>query len=401
MDRYPRTELARQTSDLVEGRGLFDEGRAGVFLAAPRRTGKSTFLQHDLAPELADRGNEIVYVDLWSDRSRDPAELIDEAIGRAIEARLGFVAKATRAAGVEALDIAGVMKIDTTKIGHHDGTTLTEALRGLRAVAAGPVVLMVDEAQHALTTRRGENTMAALKSARDTLNGPGRANLLLIMTGSDRDKLLRLVNTHASPFLGGAIRDLPLLGEGFVRFVVGHIERERPDLAPVDERALALAFAQFGHRPEVFERAIVDSLNPLVSETGRFEGRVLEIAGGQCAHERAALAATWLAMRPLERALLWRMLEAGARYRPFGNDALEFYRAALHALDEPAVRVTKSTVQKALDSLRDREPPLVWKSAHGEYAIDDIGTNAWYESLVEAGRWPPRRTPQGETKAPD
>ena len=389
MDHYPRTDLARQTSDLVEGRGLFDEGRAGVFLAAPRRTGKSTFLLHDLAPELVGRDHEIVYVDLWADRSRDPAELIDEAIGRAIEARLGLVAKATRAAGVEALDIAGVMNIDTTKIGQHDGTTLTEALRGLRAVATGPVVLMVDEAQHALTTRRGENTMAALKSARDTLNVPGKANLLLVMTGSDRDKLLRLVNTHASPFLGGAIRDLPPLGDDFVRFAVEHIERERPDLAPVDERALGLAFTRFGFRPEVFERAIVEALNPLVSATGRFEGRVLEIAGSQRVRERSALAATWRAMRPLERALLWRMLETGARYRPFDGGALEFYRTALHELGEPTARVTKSTVQKALGALRDREPPLVWKSAHGEYAIDDLGTHAWYESLVEAGRWPP------------
>jgi len=389
MERYPRSDLARQISDLVEGRGLFDQGRGGVFLAAPRRTGKSTFLQHDLAPELTVRGHEIVYVDLWSDRSRDPAELIDEAIGRAIGARLGVVAKATRAAGIEALDIAGVMKIDTTRIGRHDGSTLTEALRGLRAVAVGPVVLMVDEAQHALTTPRGENTMAALKSARDTLNAPGEANLLLVMTGSDRDKLLRLVNTHASPFLGSAIRDLPPLGEGFIDFVTRYIERERNDLAPVDASALALAFTQFGHRPEVFERAIVDALSPLAPSSGRFEGKVLEIAAGERARERAAMASTWRALRPLEQALLWRMLETGARFRPFDGDALGFYREALDTLGDPAVRVTKSTVQKALGTLRDREQPLVWKSAHGEYAIDDFGMHAWHASLAEDDRWPP------------
>lgn len=389
MERYPRTDLARQTGDLVEGRGLFDEGSGGVFLAAPRRTGKSTFLQHDLAPDLAARGNEIVYVDLWSDRSRDPAELIDEAIGRAIRARLGVVAKATRAAGVEALDIAGVMRIDTTRIGRHDGSTLTEALRGLRTVAVGPVVLMIDEAQHALTTPRGENAMAALKSARDTMNAPGEANLRLVMTGSDRDKLLRLVNTHASPFLGSAIRDLPPLGEDFVRFVARYIEREREDLAPVDASALYLAFTQFGHRPEVFERAIVDALNPLAPPAGRFEGKVLEIAAGERARVRATMSATWRALRPLEQALLWRMLDSGARFRPFDADALGFYREALEALGEPDVRVTKSTVQKALGALRDRGQPLVWRSAHGEYAIEDVGMHAWHDALVEDGRWPP------------
>ena len=391
MQRYPRTDLACQTADLVEGRGLFDEGRDGVFLAAPRRTGKSTFLRHDLAPELIERGHEVVYVDLWSDRSRDPAELIDEAIGRAIEKRLGFVAKATKAAGVEALDIAGVMKIDTSKIGEHDGATLTEALRALRGVSDGAVVLMVDEAQHALVTPRGENTMIALKSARDTLNSPDESDLLLVMTGSDRDKLLRLVNTHASPFLGSTIRDLPRLGDGFVRFVVDHIERRRPDLAPVDVAALALAFGQLGHRPQIFERAIVDALNPLAPMSGRFEGRVLEIAGERRAREYDALRANLTALKPLERALIWRMLDTGARYRPFDADSLAFYRNALDESGEGSVKVTRSSVQKALEALRRHEPPLVWKSARGEYAIDDVLMHSWHESLVEVDDWPPIR----------
>ena len=389
MQRFPRTDLAEQTADLVEGRGLFGEGRNGVFLAAPRRTGKSTFLRHDLAPELTKRGNEVVYVDLWSDRSRDPAELIDEAIGRAIERRLGFVAKATRAAGVERLDIAGVMKIDTSRIGEHDGVTLTEALRALRDVSDGPVVLMVDEAQHALVTERGENTMIALKSARDTLNSPDEVNLLLVMTGSDRDKLLRLVNTHASPFLGSTIRDLPLLGEDFVRFVVEHVERERTDLVPVDAAALTLAFTQLGHRPQWLERAIVDSLNPLSTREGRFEGRVLEIADERRTDRYGTLRASFVGLKPLERAVIWRLLDAGARYRGFDAEALSFYRHALETLEEDAVGVTRSSVQKALESLRRHEPPLVWKSARGEYAIDDVSMQSWYDSLHDAGGWPP------------
>ena len=389
MERYPRSDLARQISDRVEGRGLFDQGRGGVFLAAPRRTGKSTFLQHDLAPELAVRGHEIVYVDLWSDRSRDPAELIDEAIGRAIGARLGVVAKATRAAGVEALDIAGVMKIDTTRIGRHDGSTLTEALRGLRAVAVGPVVLMVDEAQHALTTPRGENTMAALKSARDTLNAPGEANLLLVMTGSDRDKLSRLVNTHDAPFLGSRITDLPLLGEGFVAFVAERIEHGRPDLAPVDARDLGMAFSHFGHRPKLFERAISDALNPLAEADGRFEGRVLEFAAAHRDREREDQRALWHGLRPLDRALVWRMLDTRERFRPFDGDALAFYDEVVGTEIPAAKPATRSRVQNALARLRDHDPPLIWKSVRGEYTVADASMQDWYIHSKEIGRWPP------------
>ena len=249
MKHYARTDLTRSTADVIEGRGLFDEGRDGLFLAGPRRTGKTTFLRADLAPEMRRRGHTVVYVDLWSDTDRDPAKLIDEAVGDAILERLGLVAKATRAAGVESLDLAGIMKIDTTRIGEHDGATLARALGALRSASAGSIVLMVDEAQHALTTARGAATMAALKSARDQMNAPDSVNLRLVMTGSDRDKLARLVNTHDAPFLGGRIRDLPLLGDGFVEFVCETIERERPDLVPVDVRAVRAAFSQLEHRP--------------------------------------------------------------------------------------------------------------------------------------------------------
>jgi len=61
----------------------------GLFLAAPRRTGKSTFLQGDLTPALQQAGVEVVYVDLWADTRRDP----------------------------------GTLDIDTSKIGQVDGLT--------------------------------------------------------------------------------------------------------------------------------------------------------------------------------------------------------------------------------------------------------------------------------------
>ena len=49
------------------------------------------------------------------------------------------------------------------------------------------------EARVSINTRAntaGEAAMAALKSARDQLNRPGAVNLMLVMSGSDRDKLL-------------------------------------------------------------------------------------------------------------------------------------------------------------------------------------------------------------------
>lgn len=62
--------------------------------------------------------------------------------------------------------------------------------------------------------------MTALKSARDQLNRPGKTQLPLIMSCSDRDKLLRLVNSNAAPFFGSNISRMPELGEDFVEQIL-------------------------------------------------------------------------------------------------------------------------------------------------------------------------------------
>ena len=58
-------------------------------------------------------------------------------------------------------------------------------------------------------------------------------------------------------------------------------------------------------------------------------------------------------------------------------------------------RVTAQMAQRALESLRQRNPALVWKSARGEYAVDDAAMHRWFEQRVREGRWPPV-DPQGQ-----
>ena len=224
MQHFPRADLASEVAAAIQGHTLLGDGPNGVFLAAPRRTGKSTFLQLDLQPELARQGVLVVYVDLWADQRRDPGDLIAEAIGRSIERELGVVEKAAKRSGLESVTVGG-LKINTARIGKPDGQTLTDALAFLAEKSGRPVALLIDEAQHALTSEAGENAMAALKAARDTLNRPGVVKLMLVMSGSDRDKLLRLVNTTGAPFYGSQVSRMPPLGRGLRRL------RGRPDRA--------------------------------------------------------------------------------------------------------------------------------------------------------------------------
>ncbi len=325
----------------------------------------------------------VVYVDLWSDQRRDPGDLIAEAIGRALQPHLGLIAKAAKASGLESVTIGGALNIDTRKIGQIDGVTLPDALRSLIDAANGPVVLIIDEAQHALTSAAGENVMSALKSARDQLNTVGKVSLMLVMSGSDRDKLLRLVNANGAPFYGSQIQRMPELGEDFIAHVVKLIEDQRAELRPVDAPMLADAFRLFGYRPQFFMEALGQALSPLSNISGRFELAVLAAARQRLHDDEAQMESEYLGLIPTERAVLWRMLDLGQRFRPYDADALRFYREA------SGKKVSAQQAQRALESLRGHTPALVWKSARGEYAVDDAAMHRWYQQRVAARAWPP------------
>lgn len=387
MIAFPRTALAQNLVAALQGKTLLGDAHNGLFLTAPRRTGKSTFLQGDLRPALQAAGVVVVYVDLWADARRDPGALIAEAIARTLEPQLGLVARTARKAGLDKVRLGG-LEVDTSKIGKVDGLTLTDALRLLHESAGKPVALIIDEAQHALTSEAGEAAMTALKSARDQLNRPGVVNLMLVMSGSDRDKLLRLVNSAGAPFYGSQIQRMPPLGPDFIAHVAALIESQRPELKPVNQVQLQQAFEVFGYRPQFFMAALGQVLSPLAALVGRFEPALLEAAQQQQAQDEAQMESDYLGLKPTEQAVLWRMLEQGPRYRPYDAEALRFYR------DKTGHPVNAAQAQRALEALRQRMPALVWKSARGEYALEDAAMHRWFEKRSQAGQWPPA-PPQG------
>jgi hypothetical protein len=380
---YARPALAKELTDSLRGQTLFGDAPNGLFLAAPRRTGKSTFLQNDLKPALEAAGVIVVYVDLWADRRRNPGALIAAVIGNALTQYRGFVARTAKAAGLENVSIAGI-KIDTSRIGKIDGATLVDALKALNEAAKKPIALIVDEAQHSLTSEEGETAMSALKSARDQMNRPDDAKLLLVMSGSDRDKLLRLVNTNGAPFYGSEIHKMPALGKDFIEHCAGMITKVRPDLAPVNVDLLWEAFQLFGCRPQFFSSTLGTALNPLNDNPERFEVVAIQAAKQRQADDEAQMESAYLALKPIEQAILWRLLERGGeRFRPYDADALKFYGAATGA------RVTAQQAQNAMETLRTQTPSLVWKSARGEYSLDDAMMYQWYQKRVAAKNWPP------------
>ena len=208
-------------------------------------------------------------------------------------------------------------------------------------------------------------------------------NKRTVMSGSDRDKLLRLVNTNAAPFYGSQIQRLPELCPEFIAHIAELIVRQRSGLASIDEAMLNEAFQHFGQRPQFFMEALGQVLSPLATDSGRFEEAMLAKAQQQLRDDEAQMARDYAVMKPLEQAVLWRMLELGARFRPYDAEALQFYK------DKTGDKVTVAKAQKALESLRAHQPSLIWKSARSEYTVEDATMARWYAQRIAAGTWPP------------
>lgn len=120
---FHRPQEAAAIADGLVGAGPFSYA-SGLFLAAPRRTGKSTFMREDLVPALVARGVTTTYVDLWSDRQRDPGLLITDAVASTLRGLDSSGVKTLRKSGLSKIIIGGALTFDVDKLGQADGVTL-------------------------------------------------------------------------------------------------------------------------------------------------------------------------------------------------------------------------------------------------------------------------------------
>ena len=375
---FRRAEVARHLVDALTGALPFNY-RSGLFLAAPRRTGKSTFLRNDLIPELTARTIISVYVDLWMNKQADPGQLIADAIKAALRDTESLPRRAARSAGLRKIGLGSFVSFDVDRIGAPDGATLTDALTALRKRTGHPVALIVDEAQHALTTEAGVNAMFSLKAARDALNqgtGDGETSLLLVFTGSHRDKLANLVLRRDQPFFGAEILDFPLLGREFTNAYAEWLNERLAEDNRFDADDVLDAFERLGRRPEM--------LQSVLREIALGEGKAPSLKRALATGATALRERLWEdydrdhdAMSALQKAVLTRLMEEGDRFAPFTAASLAAYSAALgEAVETPAV-------QTAIEALRQKN--IIWRSARGAYSLEDRGMIEWFRARQGAG----------------
>lgn len=144
--RFSRSDTQRIAQFILEiGPGTASS--SGVFFLSPRNEGRVAFIENDLRSAIEQMGALVIYVDLQADPSTDPGNIIMEAIIRA----------------------AGFQRWSTA-------LTLVDLSDEIRK----PIVLIIDEVQHVLSSEDGRNVLFALKACRDQLNSSRHYGLRIV-----------------------------------------------------------------------------------------------------------------------------------------------------------------------------------------------------------------------------
>jgi hypothetical protein len=384
MPVFHRTALARDLASKLLQAPVASASGSGLFLAAPRRTGKSTFLREDLRPALSDLGALVIYVDLWEDRSADPGDVIVGAVRAELAHRESVLTRLARTSGLDKVTVGG-MAFSLDKVGLSKGVSLSAALSALSDDTEQMIVLIIDEAQQAITSPTGSDALFALKAARDELNSSAHHGLRVVATGSNRDKLAMLRSSKDQAFFGAPLVNFPPLGEDYIRWFIGHL----PFANELDATTVYEWFRQAAFRPEVLGAAVDTVLFDFDVQPGQYAQRLQALVQEQIQASKDEALRVVHSLTPLQSAVLRVMAVDGADYAPFEQDTIERYQTVLKAI-APTARIEPDTsnVQQALVALQEKA--LVWRAARGVYALED---SFLAELMAEAGLLAPLGTP--------
>lgn len=258
---FHRPSYAQALAKQLLKPGPLDQGLgSGVFISGIRRIGKTTFIRQDFAPALLDHGAVVLYVDLWTDRSRPPMALLQEAV-RAAASELRqpastLLQQLRRVKGVN-FGAAGInLGVQLDGLGTPAGATLADVFVELVREAQGDVVLIIDEVQQAMASQDGQDMLFALKAARDKVNTatdlPGR--LLIVGTGSHKSLVTDMATRRSQAFAGAHTASFEPLGSDYVEWFLSRVVAA--GLAVPSLQAACSGFREMGSRPEELTKAV-------------------------------------------------------------------------------------------------------------------------------------------------
>jgi uncharacterized protein len=347
-----RPDLARSYLSLLRSQ----PGRP-LALFAPRRVGKTFFLDHDLAPIAKQAGFLPIYADVWLQRAA-PLDAINHALEEALDdvnvpnGRLRKLANTTikkiGAAGASiemgdepkrrALPVSSELRLD--------------ALIMRIAQASGKqLLLMLDEIQTLGEVAQGDNIIAALRAVLHKRKNEAMA----VFTGSSQAGLSKIMSTAGSPMYQFAqLLDFPVLGDEYLAQLVEHFATIHRGRKPkLDD--LRRLFERIGFKPALMKDIIksmsAEGITDVDVAFRHFMSDDRQVAGW---------AALIDSLAPLERSVL---LVIAKKLPPMGQQTLKL----LAAPKQPPPTVAK--IRVAIERLR--KAGIVTKDGGDGLQIDD------------------------------
>lgn len=228
-------------------------------LFAPRRIGKTFFLDQDLTPAARKKGWYPVYADLWLQRGA-PLAAINHALEEALDdatvpkSGAGRVAKTSvtklGALGVS-VDLGSAP--ERRKLPEAPELRFDSLIQRLHTASGKPILLMLDEAQ---ALADGPNSEALAGSLRAVLH-KRRAQVYAVLTGSSPDALAQLLASAGAPMYHFAqVLNFPPLGDEYLQALAEHYARIHRKARKLDLAALRQLFERLGHKPALLRDVV-------------------------------------------------------------------------------------------------------------------------------------------------
>lgn len=381
-----RTEIFHRhgLAERMAGYLMSEEGASGLFITGPRRTGKSTFIREDLIPYLsATYETQVVYVDLWEDRSANPGDVIIAAIRMALLQFETFLVRAAKGMGVTKVKVAN-LELELDRIGFGRGETLTKAFAVLAAVSNRSITLIIDEAQHSQVTEDGRQALYAVKAARDALNASSGPGFRLLATGSSSDKLASLVEDKDQAFYQAPLVPLPPLGRDYLAWF-----RERQPFEPKPSlEAMVTAFEMCDHRPEPLRAIFRELALTLTFDESNVDDVFRAAVDRALTRSKENFFHHVNGLHPLDAAVLSVMARDGRSFAPYTKGSfLDYKTFVMLATGSAPADLSHSAVQQSLERLRSEK--FIWRAGRGAYFIEDAQQAAWLnqEAKLNAERF--------------
>lgn len=326
-------------------------------LFAPRRVGKTVFLNEDVTPEAKAIGFLTVYCDLWLNKQA-PIEAINHALEEALDDLLVPVSSTGKAAKT----IVKKVSVMGSGVDLGDGPQRRplpadpafrmDALFGrLSTEHGGKVLLLLDEAQSLGAHPQGIDLISTLRAALTK----HKNKVFSILTGSSQVDLAKMFSNAGAPMYQYAQKvDFPFLGEEFLQAVSQHFTTVHPGKV-IQAEALSDLFARLGYKPAVL-RDIVKIMST--------EGIVDVKKGLNLYLNDPSRIASWRSLLDSLDDLEILLLHAIAKQaQPYGKSAAADFEKRL------GVRLTPAKLRSAVDRLIKKK--LIAKLDSGHVINDE------------------------------